>query len=167
MQYLDAKGYKRYEISNYARNGKICRHNVGYWDRIPYLGLGIGSASLYNNVRTNNIKDIYKYIEVSEALEAQKNIDFELSSPYLESEEILSKKEAMEEFMYLGLRKIEGVARSDFFNMFGLDIEAIYGPIIKALREKGFMDAKEGRFFLTDIGIDVSNQVLAKFLLMH
>ena len=71
----------------------------------------------------------------------------------------------MEEFMFLGLRKIDGVARSDFFNMFGIDIDAIYGPIITALRNQGFMDAKEGRLFLTDIGIDVSNQVLAQFLL--
>ena len=71
----------------------------------------------------------------------------------------------MEEFMFLGLRKIDGVARSDFQKMFGIDIEAIYGPILTALRNEGFMDAKEGRLFLTDIGIDVSNQVLAKFLL--
>ena len=67
--------------------------------------------------------------------------------------------------MYLGLRKINGVARLDFYNMFNQDIEAIYGPVITALRNQGFMDAREGRIFLTDIGIDVSNQVLAKFLL--
>ena len=67
--------------------------------------------------------------------------------------------------MFLGLRKIAGIARQDFFNSFGIEIEAIYGPIITALRNQGFMDAKEGRLFLTDIGIDVSNQVLSKFLL--
>ncbi|SDB11800.1 oxygen-independent coproporphyrinogen-3 oxidase [Pseudobutyrivibrio sp. YE44] len=165
MQYLESKGYKRYEISNYARNGKICRHNVGYWDRVPYLGLGLGSASLFDNVRTNNIRDIYKYCEISESIAQGKNLDYELSSPYLETEEIISKKEAMEEFMFLGLRKINGIARSDFYQIFDIDIEAIYGPIITALRNQGFMDAKEGRLFLTDIGIDVSNQVLSKFLL--
>ncbi len=165
MSYLESKGYKRYEISNYARNGKICRHNVGYWDRVPYLGLGLGAASLFDNVRTTNLRDIYKYVEVSEAIEADKQLDYEFSSPYFDSEEKLSKKDAMEEFMFLGLRKIDGVSRSDFFNMFGIDIEAIYGPIITALRNQGFMDAKEGRLFLTDIGIDVSNQVLSKFLL--
>jgi oxygen-independent coproporphyrinogen-3 oxidase len=165
MQFLESKGYKRYEISNYARNGKICRHNVGYWDRVPYLGLGIGAASLFNNVRTDNIRDIYKYVETSEALEKGQEVASEFSSPYYCSEEALSKNDAMAEFMYLGLRKIDGVARSDFFEMFGIDIEAIYGPIITALRNQGFMDAKEGRLFLTDIGIDVSNQVLSKFLL--
>ena len=165
MQYLESKGYKRYEISNYARNGKVCKHNIGYWDRVPYLGLGLGSASLFDNTRTSNVRDIYKYIEISESLEKGIELQYELSSPYYESEESLSKKDAMEEFMFLGLRKIDGVSRMDFFNMFGLDIEAIYGPIITALRNQGFMDAKEGRLFLTDIGMDVSNQVLAKFLL--
>lgn len=165
MQYLEARGYKRYEISNYARNGKICRHNVGYWDRVPYLGLGLGSASLFDNVRTSNVRDIYKYCEISEKIADGKAVQYEFSSPYFESEEKLSKKDAMAEFMYLGLRKIDGISRADFYQMFGLDIEAIYGPIITALRNQGFMDAKEGRLFLTDIGIDVSNQVLSKFLL--
>ncbi len=165
MQYLENKGYKRYEISNYAKNGKVCRHNIGYWDRVPYLGLGLGAASLFDNVRSSNIRDIYQYVETSEAIADGKAIQTEFSSPYYASEEKLSKKDAMEEFMFLGLRKIDGVARSDFQNMFGIDIDAIYGPIITALRNQDFMDAKEGRLFLTDIGIDVSNQVLAKFLL--
>ncbi|MCR5581798.1 MAG: coproporphyrinogen III oxidase, partial [Pseudobutyrivibrio sp.] len=165
MQYLESKGYNRYEISNYARNNKVCRHNIGYWDRVPYLGLGLGAASLFDNIRTSNTSDIYKYIETSEAIAQGKPLSYELSSPYLETEEQLTKKDAMAEFMYLGLRKINGVCRSDFYDMFGIDIEAIYGPIITALRNQGFMDAKEGRLFLTDIGIDVSNQVLSKFLL--
>ncbi len=165
MDYLAKKGYQRYEISNYARNGKVCRHNLGYWDRVPYLGLGLGAASLIDNVRTSNIRDIYKYVETSEAIAAGKAVESEFNSPYAQTQEILSKKDAMEEFMFLGLRKIDGVARSDFQKMFGIDIEAIYGPILTALRNEGFMDAKEGRLFLTDIGIDVSNQVLAKFLL--
>lgn len=165
MDYLAKKGYQRYEISNYARNGNVCRHNLGYWDRVPYLGLGLGAASLIDNVRTSNIRDIYKYVETSEAIAAGKAVESEFNSPYAQTQEILSKKDAMEEFMFLGLRKIDGVARSDFQKMFGIDIEAIYGPILTALRNEGFMDAKEGRLFLTDIGIDVSNQVLAKFLL--
>ena len=165
MDYLEKKGYKRYEISNYARGGKVCRHNIGYWDRVPYLGLGLGAATLYQNRRADNIRDIYKYCEIAEQIAVDKDVPTELSSPFYGDETILSKKEAMEEFMFLGLRKIDGVNRSDFFNMFGIDIEAIYGPIITALRNQGFMDAKEGRLFLTDIGIDVSNQVLAQFLL--
>lgn len=167
MELLESKGYKRYEISNYARNGKICRHNVGYWDRVPYLGLGLGAASLFNGKRSSNIRDIYEYCQIAEEIDFDKldlwNTD--TISPFIETEEILSKKDAMAEFMYLGLRKINGVARLDFYNMFNQDIEAIYGPVITALRNQGFMDAREGRIFLTDIGIDVSNQVLAKFLL--
>lgn len=165
MEYLANKGYKRYEISNYARNDKICRHNVGYWDRVPYLGLGLGAATLYENKRASNMRDIYKYCETAEAIESGASVETDFLSPFYENEEVLSRKDAMEEFMFLGLRKIDGIARSDFFNMFGIEIEAIYGPIITALRNQGFMDAKEGRLYLTDIGIDVSNQVLSKFLL--
>lgn len=164
MEYLEKKGYRRYEISNYARNGLICKHNVGYWDRVPYLGLGLGAAGLYDNRRSSNYRDIYKYIETAEAINDGKSINTKYSSPFFETENILSKKEAMEEFMFLGLRKIDGIKRSDFMSMFNTDIEAVYGPIITALRNQGFMDAKEGRIFLTDIGIDVSNQVLAQFL---
>ncbi|MCR5417217.1 MAG: radical SAM family heme chaperone HemW [Pseudobutyrivibrio sp.] len=164
MDYLAQKGYKRYEISNYARGGKICKHNVGYWDRVPYIGLGLGAASLCGNYRATNLRDIYKYIEISESIENGQVPSSEFSSPYYETEDEVTRKDAMEEFMFLGLRKIDGVSRASFFNMFGVDIEAIYGPIIKALRNQGFMDAKEGRIFLTDVGIDVSNQVLAQFL---
>ncbi len=165
MEFLESKGFKRYEISNYARPGKECRHNIGYWDRVPYLGLGLGSAGLYDNKRTSNTRDIYKYIEISEEIAKGNLPESELSSPYYESEEALSRNDAMSEFMFLGLRKIAGIRRSDFVQMFGIDIEAIYGPVITALRNQGLMDAAEGRLFLTDLGIDVSNQVLAQFLL--
>lgn len=164
--FLESKGYERYEISNYSRPNMACRHNLGYWDRVPYLGLGLGAASLVNsNLRATNISDIYEYISIGERLEKGENVATELSSPFYAEETPISRKDAMEEFMYLGLRKIAGIRRSDFSEMFGTDIDGIYGPIITALRQKGFMDAAEGRLFLTDIGLDVSNQVLAHFLL--
>lgn len=165
ISYLESKGYNRYEISNYARGNKVCQHNIGYWSRTPYIGVGIGAASLINNTRTTNISDIYEYMKIGDQLRDGKTIPSELSSPFYSEETLLSKKEAMEEFMYLGLRKISGIRRSDFFDMFNRDIESVYGPILTALRNQGFIDAAEGRIFLTDIGIDVSNQVLSHFLL--
>lgn len=165
MDFLQKKGYERYEISNYAKAGKVCRHNIGYWDRVPYLGLGLGAASLINNCRSTNIRDIYKYIEVSEKLSKNESVESEFSSPYYADENTLTKKEAMEEFMFLGLRKISGVNRADFYNQFGHDIDATYGNIIAALKNQGLIMTNEGRIYLTDIGIDVSNQVLAQFLL--
>ncbi len=162
---LASKGYNRYEISNYSRPGKECRHNLGYWSRVPYLGVGIGSASLFNEKRATNIRDIYKYMDIAEKLTNNEDFDYEFSSPFYEEENELSRKEAMEEFMYLGLRKIEGIYRGDFYQMFNRDIDSVYGPLITALRQKGFIDAAEGRIFLTDIGIDISNQILAQFLL--
>ncbi|MCF0186491.1 MAG: radical SAM family heme chaperone HemW, partial [Bacteroidaceae bacterium] len=71
IDYLTSKGYERYEISNYARPGYACRHNVGYWKRVPYLGVGLGAASLINNCRSSNITDIYKYIEIADKLNKQ------------------------------------------------------------------------------------------------
>ena len=165
IDFLQSKGYKRYEISNYARGGLVCQHNIGYWSRVPYIGVGLGAASLINETRASNIRDLYKYLDIAADLSAGKLCGQGFSSPFYVEENKLSRKDAMEEFMFLGLRKIDGVLRSDFFNMFGVDIESVYGPIITALRQKGFMDAKEGRIFLTDIGIDISNQVLAQFLL--
>ena len=165
INYLASKGYKRYEISNYARAGKVCKHNLGYWSRIPYIGVGIGAASLIGNNRATNIKDIYKYMEIAKKEPSQNAIDTKYSSPFYCEETTLSKNDAIEEFMFLGLRKIEGIYKADFYESFGMDIEFVYGPILEALKRQGFIDTKDGRIFLTDIGIDVSNQVLAQFLL--
>ena len=165
IDFLTGKGYERYEISNYARPGFACRHNVGYWKRVPYLGVGLGAASLINNCRSSNITDIYKYIEIADKLNKQEFIDCDFCSPFYATFEKLSRSDAMAEFMYLGLRQIQGVYRSDFAEMFNCDIEGVYGGIMAALKEKQLLDASEGRIFLTDIGIDVSNQVLPYFLL--
>ena len=104
-------------------------------------------------------------MDIAEKLKNNEDFDYEFSSPFYEEENELSRKDAMEEFMYLGLRKIEGIYRGDFYQMFNRDIDSVYGPLITALRQKGFIDAAEGRIFLTDIGIDISNQILAQFLL--
>lgn len=165
ISYLQSKGYKRYEISNYAKDKKECQHNLGYWSRVPYLAVGVGAASLFNETRATNISDIYKYMKIAEKLQKGQLTDFDYSSPFFAEETHLTKKDAMEEFMYLGLRKIDGIYRSDFQQMFNQDIESVYGPIINALRQKGFLEASEGRIYLTEIGIDISNQVLSQFLL--
>ena len=100
---LKEYGYKQYEISNYAKRGMACRHNVGYWTRQDYLGFGLGASSLYGKERFSNTADRKKYLENS-------------FSPKLirEREPILSREDEMAEFMFLGLRMTEGVARTDF-----------------------------------------------------
>lgn len=151
---LKEYGYKQYEISNYAKRGMACRHNVGYWTRQDYLGFGLGASSLYGKERFSNTADRKKYLENS-------------FSPELirEREPILSREDEMAEFMFLGLRMTEGVARTDFEQIFGCCIEQIYGDVLKKYESMGLLQEKNGRIFLSGAGIHVSNLVMADFLL--
>lgn len=145
---LSKAGYHRYEISNYAREGRECRHNKVYWRRGDYLGLGLGASSLAANVRWKNPEDMTSYRE-HKLCEIQH----------------LSRKEQMEEFMFLGLRMTEGVEEADFMKVFGVSVDDIYGETVARLGEQGLLERTGGRLFLTSRGIDVSNVVFAAFLL--
>ena len=147
-------GYHQYEISNFAKEGKECKHNIGYWRRVPYLGVGIGAASLVDEVRYSNERDITKYISLLEADE----------SPRVEEIE-LSKRDAISEYMYLGLRMNEGIHRQTFYELFGNTVEGLYDKVIKKNEALGLLKVAEGRIFLTEKGMDVANQVMADFLL--
>lgn len=154
---LGKAGYERYEISNYAKPGHACRHNTGYWTRENYLGLGIGAASMIENVRFSNTRDIYTYMENCRHLEALTEEDYGAVA--------LGRKEQMEEFMFLGLRMIRGVARAEFEETFGMPPEAVYRDAMEDLKEQGLLTAAEGRICLTDRGLDLANYCMAKFLL--
>ena len=129
-------GYHRYEISNYAKEGYECRHNLGYWNRTEYLGIGTGAASLINNQR---------FVEGGEI-------------------EVLSLQNQMEEYMFLGLRKIEGVSKTDFRQTFGRSIENAYGKVLIDMYQKQLLEDTGEYIRLTEKGIDVSNYVMSEFL---
>ena len=104
-QILGNAGYERYEISNYSRPGFECRNNLLYWNRGEYYGFGCSAAGFTENVRYSDIRDVKKYIELNGDIgKLHENI------------EILTKEDAMEEFMFLGLRKVAGVDVKDFQN---------------------------------------------------
>ncbi len=150
---LEAAGYHRYEISNYAKVGKECKHNLGYWERTEYLGIGLGSASLIDNARYSNTADLGKYIECAKEPEKiQEDI------------QVLSTQEQMEEFMFLGLRKMEGVSEREFEECFGIDIDEIYKNELEKFMQEGLLERKDEKIMLTKQGIDVSNMVFAEFL---
>ena len=130
-------GYERYEISNYAKKGYACRHNLGYWERAEYLGIGTGASSLLNNQR---------WVQG-------------------EKKETIDRQGQMEEFMFLGLRKIEGISRTVFESTFGCPVEHIYGDVILRMKENGLMKDADGYLRLTEKGIDLSNYVMREFLL--
>ncbi|MCR5746829.1 MAG: radical SAM family heme chaperone HemW [Lachnospiraceae bacterium] len=153
---LKSKGYERYEISNYAKitpdgTDYRCHHNLRYWERKDYIGFGISAASLIGNRRYTNTSDLLTYINDPGAS--------------LEEELILDTKEAMEEFMYLGLREIGGVSEAEFLRVFNRSIRDIYADVIKDHIKNGLMTYSDGRLKLTDKGIDISNRVLSDYLL--
>ena len=187
-EFLESHGYRQYEISNFAKKGKQCRHNAGYWKRTPYIGCGIGAASLLENRRCSNVTDIHEYIrrcgmlgdeakwqqgqlpEITERAGQAVNMPgkearYQYQSPLWDSCETLSQKDAMAEFMFLGLRMTEGIRTEEFAEAFSVSIEEIYGPVLEKLRREGLLVAEDGRVFLTERGRNVSNVALAEFLL--
>lgn len=143
-------GYNRYETSNYAKKGFECRHNIGYWTRENYLGIGLGAASLIENVRCSNTRNLDKYISGEEIIIETTPVD---------------RKGQMEEFMFLGLRMSKGINRYDFQETFGVPIEGIYLDQMEELKRDGLLEARAGQIYLTDKGSDLANYCMAKFLL--
>lgn len=170
---LRKAGYERYEISNYARPGYECRHNCGYWQGTEYLGFGLGAASLFGGLRFSNVSDIERYT-LSLGAEVC-NVDNEADGieSYIracewiddESVQKLSENELIEEFMFLGLRMCEGISCEEFRERFNKDIYSVYGDVLSELSQKNLMINNNGRWRLTDYGIDLSNRVLSEFLL--
>lgn len=176
QEILSKAGYEQYEISNFAKPGFACRHNVGYWTRENYLGMGLGAASLIDNVRYRNVTDIYSYIEESAhiglkelaytQMENGKPVDWMVMGTGLhETGEVLSRKSQMEEFMFLGLRMREGTSRSAFEQEFGISIDGVYGEVLQRLRDEELLEVQAGRIKLTERGMDLGNYCMAQFLL--
>ncbi|MDD6381438.1 MAG: radical SAM family heme chaperone HemW, partial [Lachnospiraceae bacterium] len=167
--YLEEKGYHRYEISNYARDGKECVHNLGYWRRVPYLGVGLGAASLIPpgflvrepedpeetggmglEWRTSNISDLYEYIEEASHLPiVPEEVGYE-DIATIGSFTQISRKAAMEEYMFLGLRQTAGIKKSEFKKAFGVAIEKIYGHEIFELEKEELLTMTGDTVALTD-----------------
>lgn len=149
---LQEAGFERYEISNYAKKGYECRHNVRYWIRESYLGLGLGAASMIENSRYKNTEWLDEYLT---------------ENKYMEKTEVqkLSKEECIEEFMFLGLRMTAGISKTKFEQTFGVPIEDVYGKVLLKLKEQKLIYEVGDSIFLTEYGLDVSNHVWVEFLL--
>lgn len=151
---LQEYGYLRYEISNYAKDGYACRHNIGYWTGVPYLGFGLGAASYTNGYRYSNPGTGKEYREFVD--------NHSLFPPECVK---LSQREMMEEHMFLGLRLMAGISEAGFQKRFGIAMKAVYGETIDKLIQKRLLQLKAGAVCLTDQGIDLSNYVMSEFLL--
>ena len=151
---LEEYGYQQYEISNYAKKGHACRHNIGYWKGTEYLGLGLGASSLYEGKRFSNTAKMQEYLKFSGSTECIRKDVVELS-----------RKDRIEEFMYLGLRMTEGISEMDFEQNFGEKLSDIYGTVLQKYKETGFLEKIGTNWRFTRKGIHVSNHILAEFLL--
>ena len=157
-------GYERYEISNYAKRGYECRHNTAYWERDDYLGLGLGASSCMDNIRTKNVTDIEEYMKIFDEAYLE-HINEKGARDEVETE-ILTKEDMMAEFMFLGLRMTKGISKKKFEEYFGCSYDTIYGNVTdKLIKERLLNVSVDGdKICLTELGIDVSNMVLAEFL---
>ena len=152
-EYLENQGFRQYEISNYARAGKESRHNLRYWERKDYLGLGLGAASMIRNMRMSNTRDWEKYrTGCRDPRKIREEVEF------------LEEPRQIEEFMFLGLRKTRGVSRKEFRRTFGKDLDLIYEKTLKKYLENGMLQESGDRIFLSAEGILLSNQIFADFL---
>lgn len=157
---LKQLGYERYEISNYAKAGKACQHNIGYWERKDYLGMGLGAASLLGSSRLKVTEDIDLYQSMTSADNAGT-----LPEGFYIEEETLDTQAAMEEFMFLGLRMTKGVSEKAFERTFHQKIMAVYGSVIKKHIAQGLLARKNGWISLTEKGMDLANVVMSDFLM--
>ena len=222
---LLSKGYLRYEISNYAREGYACRHNMVYWTGGEYLGLGLGASSYLKvesgdgqqkKIRFHGVETMKEYMdrfatlsgmekdaytdlyegyemyddyygytgyeygedmladvydggvfkEDSDAGEmGEETVFLEFIRDYYKDLYFQKRKDEMEEFMFLGLRMIGGVSKTEFQKRFSTGIETIYGKVLEKYEKNGLLTEKGDRISLTEKGIDVSNVVMAEFML--
>ena len=147
---LSQYGYERYEISNYAKPGHECRHNLGYWTGVEYYGAGLGAASYYGGCRFTNTPDMPVYM--GDPIDS-----FKL-------DEKLTNADKMSEFMILGLRLTKGVDSAEFKERFCRNIPDVYGREIERFKEEGLLIEEDGRIRLTENGLDIANHVMQAFI---
>jgi oxygen-independent coproporphyrinogen-3 oxidase len=150
---LQAAGYGRYEISNYARPGRECRHNINYWQNGSYLGLGAGAVSCFDGLRVRNVSEPSQYMHCLQ----------QGRMPFLEAE-ALSNEAAFRESVITGLRMLDGVSLTRLWERYGLEPRKYYGKVIARFVEQDMLFFQGDRMRLTEKSLPVANQVLAELV---
>ncbi|WP_314584636.1 radical SAM family heme chaperone HemW [Paenibacillus terrigena] len=152
MKRMKEAGYEQYEISNFAKPGKASRHNMKYWLNESYYGIGAGAHGYVNRQRHVNIKGVQAYNDASHK-----------GLPRLDQFAV-SSDEAMEDFMMVGLRMMQGVTRTHFTEQFGVDLDDVYAPQLNKLLQAGLIEATTDGYKLSDRGVLFGNDVFAEFI---
>lgn len=157
LEILARHGYQQYEISNFAKPGYACRHNIGYWRQVPYIGLGASAASMLpdgsSELRHTNPSDISGYIRM---VDSQHWAEREITH--------VTPEDARFETLMLGLRMTEGVSEPDFLRRHGVGLEMLYGERLRRFESKGLMAHQDGFWRLTRRGMDVQNAILVELM---
>lgn len=157
LSILGQNGFAQYEISNFAKPGCECRHNIGYWTRVPYIGLGASAASLLSTptggLRLTNPPSIRAYIAMAE------------EKAWRRRERVsLLPADARFETLMLGLRMTRGVSEADFLAAHGLSLAEYCGDVLRSQEARGLLQHRDGRWALTRRGMDVQNAILVEIL---
>lgn len=153
LEQMKGAGFDHYEIANFARPGFESKHNLVYWDNEEYFGCGAGASGYLNGIRYRNRGPIQHYLKAV----AEGNARL--------SEEVLTKKEQMEEEVFLGLRKNKGVSISRFETKFETSFEGIYGQVVRGLAAEGLVDLDGDRLRMTQKGLFLGDTVAERFIL--
>ncbi|MCI8611210.1 MAG: radical SAM family heme chaperone HemW [Clostridiales bacterium] len=153
---LEKRGYKQYEISNFARPGKMCKHNLKYWNCEEYLGLGPSAHSYFNGTRFSFVPNVQAYIKGIEHI--QNDIGITVSS------EEIKGKARMGEYIMLKFRLSDGLPLGEFQRTFGSDFLELYGAKLPFYLKKGYMVRRGDNIALTHAGMFVSNYILSDIL---
>ncbi len=151
--FLGNKGYKHYEISNFAIPGKECQHNTVYWENREYIGIGAGAFSYNNGERCCNIKDVKEYIS---AVKAKKNL-------ICFSEKLPQEKRASE-ILIMALRMTSGISKKEFFNRSGYNLTELFGTQLNVLAQAGLINFDDERVKLTRKGLSLADSVMMEFV---
>ncbi len=143
---LTKNNFKYYEISNYSKEGYESKHNLRYWDNLEYYGFGAGASGYVNNVRYTNTKNINKYINFN----------------YRDEEEFIDKKTKLENEFILGLRKINGINKNDFYRKYNCDIHSIKN--VNKLIEEGKLIDNGTNIYISPKYLYLSNEILINFM---
>lgn len=150
---LESSGLKRYEISNYAKEGYESCHNLGYWRQERYYGIGAGASGFIKQMRYTNHRPIHHYIKAV----------YEQEFSWVEAECMLDQS-MQEEFIFLGLRCVEGIDLTQFNSRFSVDFIDHYQKAIQLGLNKGWFYLERNRFMLTHLGFDYANEAMSLFL---
>ena len=153
LEVLESAGLRHYEISNFARPGRECRHNITYWQNGNSLGFGAGASSFLDGTRHKNINLPARYI---------KEINKQRTA--VESQESLKPRRAMGESLMLGLRLLEGISIQQFEERFQTSFDQAFGDIVSSLQKKDLVTIEQNRLRLSEKGLFLADSVILEFI---